>query len=195
MLKLNIWSLFTVVFKIWRICLCLCSGRALSKKGQWTRRSCDACSGSSASPKPHLSTCGSEAGWIQTGGHWWGVSVRRNQRLIWSGLCRLVPLRLQIFADDVGVRPDTKFSSASSGTEATVCIYSNHACSNGNIYLYTLYCAFQDSLNTSLKWERQLWCKMVTVHFMLKPFPPNLFIILKSTSLTNCRELLQEEAV
>lgn len=35
---------------------------------------------------------------------------------------------------------------ASSAREAIVCIYSNHACSNGNIYLYTLYCAFQEVL-------------------------------------------------
>lgn len=58
------------------------------------------------------------------------------------------------------VRPDHKLSGVSSGTEATLCICSNYACSNGNIYLYTVYCAFRNGLNSSREWE--MMCKVHT---------------------------------
>lgn len=58
------------------------------------------------------------------------------------------------------VKPDHKLSGVSSGMEATLCICSNYACSNGNIYPYKVYCAFRNSLNSSR--EREMMCKVHT---------------------------------
>lgn len=121
--KCTIWTAFVVRIVCLNV-MGLFPGGSLPEKRHWARR-CHATScGSGVSSKPGLSTHGAETGWIEKRGYWWRLSDEPSHTFVPKWL-------------DVAVSSQawhTQFSGASSGREATLCIYNNHACSNGNIY-------------------------------------------------------------